>query len=311
MIASESTMARESTTAVIAAIAGNLAIAACKFVAAGISGSAAMLSEAIHSLVDAGNDALMLYGIKRSGKPPDADHPFGYGHELYFWTLVVGMLIFAVGGGMSILTGILHVVNHVSSEASLLGYGVLAVAAVFEGISWYLGLRAFRKEQGDRGVVETIQVSKDPTTFSVLLEDSAALLGLAFAFAGIFVGQRFGLPWADGASSIAIGVLLCAIALVMVYESKSLLVGEGVGRTTAQTLRALIASDPAVESIGRLATMYLGPDEVILALEIRFRSDRSLGETRAAISRMTNAIRTRYPRIRHVFIDASAIGGAA
>jgi cation diffusion facilitator family transporter len=303
-------MARESTTAVIAAIAGNLAIAACKFVAAGISGSAAMLSEAIHSLVDTGNDGLMLYGIKRSGKPPDADHPFGYGHELYFWTLVVGMLIFAVGGGMSILTGILHIVNRVSSEASLLGYGVLAVAAVFEGMSWYFGLRAFRKEQGDRGVVETIQVSKDPTTFSVLLEDSAALLGLAFAFAGIFVGQRFGVAWADGASSIAIGVLLCAIALVMVYESKSLLVGEGVGRTTAQTLRALIASDPAVESIGRLATMYLGPDEVMLALEIRFRSDRSLGETRAAISRMTNAIRARYPRIRHVFIDASAIGGA-
>ena len=302
-------MARESTIAVIAAIAGNLAIAACKFVAAAISGSAAMLSEAIHSLVDTGNDALMLHGIKRSGKPPDADHPFGYGHELYFWTLVVGMLIFAFGGGMSILTGIVHIVNRVSSEASLLGYGVLAAAAVFEGISWYFGLRAFRKEQGGRGVVETIQVSKDPTTFSVLLEDSAALVGLAFAFAVILVGQRFGVPWADGASSIAIGILLCAVALVMVNESKGLLVGEGVGRATAQGLRALIASDPAVESIGRLATMYLGPDEVMLALEIRFRSDSSLRETRAAIGRMTNAIRTRYPRIRHVFIDASAIGG--
>lgn len=201
-------MAGESKTAVIAAIVGNLAIAVAKFAAAGFSGSAAMLSEAIHSLVDAGNDALMLYGIRRSAKPPDHDHPFGYGHELYFWTLVVGVLIFAVGGGMSIVSGVLHIVNGKAAEADVWNYAVLGVAAVFESISWYFGLRAFRKEQAGRGVIETIKVSKDPTTFSVLLEDSAALVGLAFAFVGIYLSATLGMPWLDGASSIAIGVLL-------------------------------------------------------------------------------------------------------
>ena len=301
-------MAGESTRAVIAAIAGNLAIAVCKFVAAGFSGSAAMLAEAIHSLVDTGNDGLMLYGLRRSTKPADEDHPFGYGHELYFWTLVVGILIFGLGGGMSVLTGILHVMNETTTEASVWSYAVLAIAAVFEGISWWFGYRAFRSEQQGRGVVETIQISKDPTTFSVLLEDSAALAGLAIAFVGIFMSHQLGMPWIDGASSIVIGVLLCLIALVMVYESKGLLIGEGVTKETAHGVRALIAAESDVESIGKLGTLYLGPEDVMLAVEVRFRRDGSVADTRHAIGRMSNAIRAKYPRIRHVFLDASSIG---
>jgi len=301
-------MAGESTRAVIAAIAGNLAIAVCKFVAAGFSGSAAMLAEAIHSLVDTGNDGLMLYGLRRSTKPADEDHPFGYGHELYFWTLVVGILIFGLGGGMSILTGILHVMHETTTEASVWSYAVLAIAAVFEGISWWFGYRAFRSEQQGRGVVETIQISKDPTTFSVLLEDSAALAGLAIAFVGIFMSHQLGMPWIDGASSIVIGVLLCLIALVMVYESKGLLIGEGVTKETAHGVRALIAAESEVESIGKLGTLYLGPEDVMLAVEVRFRRDGSVADTRHAIGRMSNAIRAKYPRIRHVFLDASSIG---
>jgi len=301
-------MAGESTRAVIAAIAGNLAIAVCKFVTAGFSGSAAMLAEAIHSLVDTGNDGLMLYGLRRSTKPADEDHPFGYGHELYFWTLVVGILIFGLGGGMSILTGILHVMHETTTEASVWSYAVLAIAAVFEGISWWFGYRAFRSEQQGRGVVETIQISKDPTTFSVLLEDSAALAGLAIAFAGIFMSHQLGMPWIDGASSIVIGLLLCLIALVMVYESKGLLIGEGVTKETAHGVRALIAAESEVESIGKLGTLYLGPEDVMLAVEVRFRRDGSVADTRHAIGRMSNAIRAKYPRIRHVFLDASSIG---
>jgi len=301
-------MAGESTRAVIAAIAGNLAIAVCKFVAAGFSGSAAMLAEAIHSLVDTGNDGLMLYGLCRSTKPADEDHPFGYGHELYFWTLVVGILIFGLGGGMSIVTGILHVMHETTTEASVWSYAVLAIAAVFEGISWWFGYRAFRSEQQGRGVVETIQISKDPTTFSVLLEDSAALAGLAIAFVGIFMSHQLGMPWIDGASSIVIGVLLCLIALVMVYESKGLLIGEGVTKETAHGVRALIAAESEVESIGKLGTLYLGPEDVMLAVEVRFRRDGSVADTRHAIGRMSNAIRAKYPRIRHVFLDASSIG---
>ena len=227
-------MAGESRTAVIAATAGNLAIAIVKFIASAISGSAAMLSEAIHSLVDTANDALMLYGIHASRKPADAEHPFGYGHELYFWTLVVGIVFFAVGGGMSIVTGIGHIRAQEAAEASVWNYAVIGIAVVFEAISWYFGFDAFRKEQRGRGVVETIQRSKDPTTFSVMLEDSAALIGLAIAFAGIFLSDRLGVPWIDGVSSILIGLLLCVVAVVMVFESKSLLVGEGVEKRTAQ-----------------------------------------------------------------------------
>jgi cation diffusion facilitator family transporter len=301
-------MAGESKTAVIAATIGNLAIAIVKFIASAISGSAAMLSEAIHSLVDTANDALMLYGIHASRKPADAEHPFGYGHELYFWTLVVGILFFAVGGGMSIVTGIGHIRAQEAAEASVWNYAVIAIAVVFEAISWYFGFHAFRKEQRGRGIVETIQRSKDPTTFSVMLEDSAALIGLALAFAGIFLSDRLGLPWLDGASSILIGLLLCAVAIVMVFESKSLLVGEGVETRTAQDLRALIGADPAVTSIGRIATLYMGPDDVILALEIRFHGEKTTAETRHAIARLTRAIQERYPRMRHVFLDASSIG---
>jgi cation diffusion facilitator family transporter len=301
-------VAGESRTAVVAATIGNLAIAIVKSIAAALSGSAAMLSEAIHSLVDTANDALMLYGIHASHKPADEEHPFGYGHELYFWTLVVGIMFFAVGGGMSIVTGIVHILDAQSAAASLWNYAVIGIAVVFEGISWYFGFHAFHKEQRGRGIVETIQATKDPTTFSVLLEDSAALVGLALAFAGIFLSERLGAPWIDGMSSILIGLLLCAIAVVMVYESKSLLVGEGVEKRTAQALRALISADPAVAHIGRIATLYLGPDDVILALEIRFHGEKSTAETRHAIGRLTQAIRERYPRIRHVFLDASSIG---
>ena len=301
-------MARESTKAVIAAIAGNVAIAACKAIAAALFGSAAMLSEAIHSLVDTGNGGLMLYGKRRSRKPADNDHPFGYGHELYFWTLVVGILIFAIGGGMSIVNGALHILHATPAEATVWNYAVLAVAAVFEGISGYFGLRAFRKEQRGRGIVETIQRSKDPMTFSVLLEDSAALLGLAIAFAGLFASDRLDMPWIDGVASILIGALLCGIALVMVYESKELLIGEGVERKTARALREMISAEPAVEAVGKLGTLYLGPDEVMLAIEVRFRRDKSASDTRHAIARITRGIRERYPRIQRVYLDASAIG---
>src|SRR3954463_10902662 len=205
-------MATESKTAVIAAIAGNLAIAVSKFIAAALSGSAAMLSEAIHSLVDTGNGALMLVGVRRSRKPPDPNHPFGFSHELYFWTLMVGVLIFGLGGGMSIVSGILHIRADKPLDDLALNYGVLGLAIVFEGVSWWFGWRAFRVEARGRGVLETIADSKDPTTFSVLLEDSAALVGLVFAFLGIFLGSALGLPWLDGAASVLIGILLCVVA---------------------------------------------------------------------------------------------------
>ncbi len=302
-------MAQESRTAVVAAIAGNLAIAVAKFVAAAFSGSAAMLSEAIHSLVDTGNGALMLHGMRRSRRPPDAQHPFGYGHELYFWALIVGVLVFALGGGMSIVSGVAHMRAGEAPGDLVWSYGVLAVAAVFESVSWYYGLKAFRAEQRGRGFVETIRKTKDPTSFTVLLEDSAALLGLVFAFVGITLAVRLGMPWLDGAASVAIGVLLCAVALLMVYESKGLLVGEGVEKQTLDEIRRIACAEPQVERVFRVLTMFLGPDEVMVVLELRLRHGPA-GEfdTRATFERISRTIRARFPRMRHVFVDITSDG---
>ena len=303
-----SAVAGETRQAVIAAVAGNVLIAGCKFVAAALSGSAAMLAEAIHSLVDGGNDALMLYGMRVSRRPPDRAHPFGYGHELYFWTLIVGVLIFGLGGGMSIVTGAMHLASPSPSRDAGWSYTVIAAAAIFEGASWWYGLKAFRTERRGRGVLETIRLSKDPTTFSVLLEDSAALAGLGLAFAGIFLSRALEKPWIDGACSLLIGLLLCAVALVMVYESKELLVGEGMERRTLETLRGIVQADPGVERVDRMLTQYLGPDEVMLAMEVRFRSEATIADIRPVISRLKQAIRERYPRIRRIFLDTASIG---
>src|SRR5918911_2687981 len=227
-------MAGETRAAVLAAIAGNLAIATIKAIAAALSGSPAMLAEAIHSTVDTGNGLLILYGIHRSRKPADEEHPFGYGHEFYFWTLIVGVLVFAIGGGMSVVSGISHITQPRAPENTGWAYAVLATAFIFEAISWYYGWKAFRADSRGRGIVDTIRETKNPANFAVVLEDSAALLGLAFALAGILLSERFDAPWIDGAASILIGALLCLVALVMVNESKGLLVGEGMRKQTLE-----------------------------------------------------------------------------
>jgi len=300
-------MTGETRTAVVAAVIGNLAIAATKFVAAAVSGSAAMLSEAIHSLVDTGNGGLMLYGVHRSRKPADEEHPFGYGHEFYFWTLIVGILVFALGGGMSIVTGLSHLAEPQPPQNAAWNYAVLGVAALFEGGSWYFGFKAFQADLRGRGILETIHATKNPANFAVLLEDSAALLGIALAAVGIFLADHLDAPWIDGASSISIGVLLCLVSFVMVFESKELLVGEGMEKATLRRLRAIVLAEKSVECVDRLTTLYLGPEEVILAIALRFRTDTPLTAIREAIVRMKRNIQSRYPRIKHIFIDSAAI----
>lgn len=299
-------MASESRTAILAAIAGNLAIGVTKFIAASFTGSAAMLSEAIHSVVDTGNGGLMLLGRHRSRKPPDFDHPFGHGRELYFWTLIVAVLVFAVGGGMSVYEGVTHVRHPATQESAAWSYSVLALAAVFEGTSWFFGWKAFNAERGRRGVFEAIHVSKDPTSFSVLLEDSAALVGLLFAFLGIFLGRRLGVPQLDGVASAVIGLLLCAVAVVMAYESKGLLVGEGLDRESLKELRALIESDRDVESVQHLYTMYQGAHEVLLTIELHFRDTLSAVEVRRAVLRLKENIRAKQPDIARVYFGAES-----
>jgi cation diffusion facilitator family transporter len=297
----------ETKTAVVAAIAGNLLIALTKFAAALLSGSSAMLSEGIHSLVDTANDGLLLYGLRRSRLPADEEHPFGYGHEVYFWTLVAGMLFFALGGGMSIITGLQHISQPAAPQNTGWSYAVLAAAMLFEGGSWVYGYRAFRAERRGRGILETIHGTKNPLTFAVLLEDSAALIGLVLAFAGIFAASHLDAPWMDGASSVVIGVLLCLIALVMVYESKELLIGEGLEPRTLEALRDMVRAEPAIERVDKLASMYFGPEEVVLAIDLRFRAETAIEEIRPTLARLRGAIRDRYPRIQRIFIDTTSI----
>jgi cation diffusion facilitator family transporter len=294
----------ESTIAIYAAIAGNLAIAVTKFVAAAITGSSAMLSEAIHSVVDTGNGWLILLGVRKSRKPPDSDHPFGHGHELYFWTLIVGVLIFAVGGGMSVYEGIVHILHPRSPEKLAWSYAVLGVASVFEGSTWVLGWKAFNTERGRKGVFQTIHETKDPSSFTVLLEDSAALLGLIFAFLGIFLGNLLGLPYLDGVASVLIGMLLCGVAVLMVYESKGLLIGEGLDHQSLNSIRELIEGDEAVESVGHLHTMFLGPHEVLLTIELRFRGHITALEVRQGVKRLREAIQSQHPDVRRIFFGS-------
>src|ERR1700752_889967 len=297
-----------SRLAISAAIAGNVAIAVTKFVAAALTGSSAMLSEAIHSVVDTGNGLLILLGVRKSQKPPDSDHPFGHGHEMYFWTLIVGVLIFAVGGGMSTYEGILHILHPSVPENVVWSYGVLGVAAVFEGTTWFLGWKAFSAERGRRGVLQTIHETKDPSTFTVFLEDSAALLGLVFAVLGIFLGSQFGLPYLDGVASVVIGLLLCGVSGLMVYESKGLLIGEALDRESLRSIQKLVEADESVERVQHLHSMYLGPREVLLTIELRFRSEIPMREVRQGIHRLKDAIQSQHPDVSRVFFGAVSLG---
>ncbi len=296
-----------SRTAVYAAIAGNLAIAVLKFVAAALTGSSAMLSEGIHSLVDTGNGGLLLLGIRLSRKPPDAAHPFGYGKEVYFWSLIVAMTIFGVGGGISIYEGILHVLSPVPLEDPKWSYVVLGMAFIFEAVVLFIALKAFLSEKGDQGMWRSIRTSKDPTTFVVIFEDAAALLGLLVAFLGIFLAHRLGNPALDGVASIVIGAILCTAAGFLAYESKSLLVGEGANSATLDSIRQIAGAHPDVQAIERPLTMHFGPDTVLLALTVQFRNGVSAAGREAAIDRMESAIQRAHPEIRHLFIEAQSL----
>ncbi len=299
--------AATSKKAVYAAIGGNLAVAITKFIAAFITGSSAMLSEGIHSVVDTGNGLLLLFGIRMSRKPPDLSHPFGHGKELYFWTLIVAILIFAVGGGMSIYEGINHLKHPVMIRDPLWNYLVLGFAMIFEGYAWMVAFKEFRKTQGNMGLLKAVRASKDPTTFTVLFEDSAAMLGLIVAFVGIYLSQRLNNPYLDGVAALIIGLILGVVAVLLAYESKGLLVGEGANRETIESICKIGQIDPAVERVMPPLTMHFGPQEVLLNLDIKFRNGLSAEEIEAAIDRIEAEIRKRHPEIKRIFIEAELI----
>ncbi len=305
-----SRMAAESKKAVYAAIIGNLGIAVTKFVAAGFTGSSAMLTEGIHSLVDTGNGGLLLIGLHKSEKPADELHPFGYGKELYFWALIVAVVIFAGGGGISIYEGIAHVRHPAELHDPTWNYWVLGIAMLFETFSITVAWKAFLVSKGQRSTWTVIRTSKDPTTFTVLFEDAAAMLGLVFAFIGIFLAHYFEDPRLDGMASIAIGVLLAAVAAFLVYESKGLLVGESADPATVSSIRAILAADPAVKDVHQVLTMHFGPASVLVTLNANFDQQLPAGEVITAVDRLEHAIRARHAEVTHVFIESSSIAAA-
>ena len=303
-------MASGSRKAIYAAIVGNLAIAISKFVAAYFSGSSAMIAEAIHSLVDSGNGGLLLLGIRLSQRPPDTTHPFGHGKEIYFWSLVVAMLIFAGGGGISMYEGIKHLIDPRPLGDPTWNYVVLGLAVVFEGYALIVAYHAFRAVSGERGLWAEIRASKDPTTFTVLFEDAAALLGLFTAGLGIFLGHLLNNPYFDGAASVLIGFILAAVAIFLGYESKGLLVGEGADAPTLNRIRAVAEADPSIERIQRPLTMYFGPNTVLLALDVEFKPKLPLAEIVSAVDRIETTLRGEYPVIKHIYIEAESLSAS-
>jgi cation diffusion facilitator family transporter len=303
--------AKSGNLIVVVAILSNLVIAAIKFVAAWLSGSSAMLSEGIHSVVDTGNQSLLLIGLKRSERPPDARYPFGYGRELYFWSLVVAMLLFGVGGGMAIYEGIAHLRSPRALEDPFWAYVVLALAAVFEGASWSLALRDLARRRHGRSLWQTIRDSRDPSVFTVLFEDSAALLGLAAAFAGVYLGHRYANPYFDGAASIVIGTILCLTALVLIRETKSLLVGEAASAPLVASIKAIAGGDARVVAVERALTMVLGRHEILLSIDVRFEPSLSLGQLALAVRELQQAIRSRHPDVSRIFVEPLGIAATA
>lgn len=303
-------MATESSNKTIyAAIVANLAIAVTKFIAASLTGSSAMLSEGIHSVVDTGNELVLLYGVGRSKRPPDENHPFGHGQELYFWTLIVAILIFSIGGGMSIYEGITHIGHPSAIEDPTWNYIVLGIAVVFEGLSWTVALKEFLPSVGNRNLWQAIRASKDPTIFTVLFEDSAALLGLLVAFLGVLLGHWFNNPYLDGTASIVIGIILAVVAVILARESRGLLVGEGADPAMVKHLRSLVTADPAVEQVLQLLTLYFGPHEILLNIEIQFHRHLLVEDVVQAIERIETSIRTHYPDVRNIFVEAKSLLG--
>jgi cation diffusion facilitator family transporter len=295
-----------SKKVVFAALAGNGLIAAIKFAAAAFTGSSAMLSEAVHSVVDTGNQALILYGMKRAARPADEAHPFGYGMELYFWTFVVAILIFAVGAGVSVYEGVEKIRHPHAVTNVYINYIVLGLALVFELAVWWIAVVEFRKVKGELSIFEAVRRSKDPALFTVLFEDTAAVLGLIIAFVGIYLGQLLDMPILDGVASVAIGAILALTAAFLAFECKGLLIGEAARKPVIDGIRDIVRATPGIIAVNELLTMHLGPTDILLNLSIDFADDLDAVQVEGAISGLEIRIKNAHPEVTRVFIEAQA-----
>lgn len=299
-------MAGSSKKIIFAALVGNALIAVTKFMAAFLTGSSAMLSEGIHSSVDTCNQGLLLWGLKRSQKPPDEQFPFGHGKEIYFWSFIVAILIFAVGAGVSIYEGIHYILHPAEISNPTVNYIVLGMAMIFEGGAWYFAFTEFVKVKGEWGYVEAVQRGKDPTLFVVLFEDSAAMAGLVIAFAGVALTQVTGLQWFDGIASVLIGVVLGITAIWLAYETKGLLIGESANSLVRAGIRELVRTTSEVLNVNEVLTMHMGPDFILVNLSVEFSDELKATEIESVVVEIEARIKNAYPEIKRIFIEAEA-----
>ncbi len=299
-------MAASSKKVIYAALIGNSLIAVTKFIAAAITGSSAMLSEGIHSLVDTGNQVLLLFGLKRAKKPPSKRFPFGHGKEIYFWSFVVAILIFGVGAGISIYEGILHLLHPREITKPMINYMVLGIAMIFESVPLYIAFNEFRIEKGNRGYIEAIKKGKDPTLFVVLFEDTAAMLGLAVAFVGIYLAKSTGILYFDGASSFVIGLILAVTAGVLAYETKGLLIGESANEEVVKGIREIVFKFPSVERVNEVLTMHMGPEYILVNLSVEFNDAIRTEQMESVIAKIDKDIKQKFTRVKRVFIEAES-----
>lgn len=296
-----------SKLAIYGAIAANVAIAVTKLVVAGITGSSAMLSEGIHSSVDSFNGVLLLVGIRLSQRPATPEHPFGHGKELYFWSLIVAVLIFGLGGGISFYEGVQHIRHPEPLHDPTWNYAVLGAAALFEGISFGIAMRQFLKLAGATPFWEAVHRSKDPTTYIVLAEDSAALVGLAIAAVGIALSHWLQMPALDRAASVLIGILLAGVATLLAWESRGLLIGEGIRPETARALRDIALAQPGVRDVGRVLSMYVGPDDALVTMDLDFDAGTKTSDAALAMAEVERRVRERFPTIKRLFIESGSV----
>ena len=300
-------MASDSRTAIYVGIAATLLIAATKFVAAGVTGSSAMLAEGVHSLVDSADGLLLLLGQRRARRPADELHPLGHGKELYFWALIVAVLFFALGGGMSFYEGVQHIMQPEPISDPTWNYVVLAASALFTLGSFVAAFRPFRQRAGGLGYWQAFRRSKDPTLFTLVLEDLADLAGLLLAFIGVYLSHRLAKPWLDGAASIGIGLVMAAVAALLARESKGLLIGEAATREELALIHRAASGDPAVVAVRRPVTMHFGPHTILVAMDVEFQPALSAREIAGAVDRLEAMIRRCLPDARHIYIEADSI----
>jgi len=291
-----------SNFVIYAALAANLGIAVAKFVAAAISGSSSMLTEGFHSVVDSLNQVLLLYGQKRGRRPPDADHPFGYSRELYFWSFVVAILIFAVGAGVSIYEGWVHITEPEPLRDPTINYVVLAVAFAMEGASWLFAMREFAGSVRGTSWWQAVRASKDPAGFIVLFEDSAALAGLVIAAIGVWASHAWSDPRIDGVASIAIGLLLGVVAALLAREAKGLLIGEGADPAVAAQVRKIVDSHPEIMWVNHVRTLHTAPDRIFVAISADFRATLSMGEAEPLIEAIESELKAALPMLSSIYI---------